>query len=280
MRPSFRTALAALLSLALLAPAFARGPAATAIAAAVPAAAPVAAEEPAAPAADPEDDHAAAEAAAALSPEEIPPLATLRHAVVCPLFKGDAALGTLYRDELLRTLRASPRVDLLEGDRALARNAPAFTYRIAGEIFDDAGQTYVSLQLVDAARREPIASFVSPASSNPTVLAQWIQVVRADMQRRVDALPFECRILRKQGQDSLTLDRGLSSGLRPGMVLQAVVAEEPLISPFTGEEFGRDTPAPLGSVRVFRVNADNAYARPLPDAPPVPRKGALYAREF
>lgn len=280
MRPSFRTALAALLSLALLAPAFARGSAASAAeAASAPAAAPVAAEEPAAPAAASEDDHAAAEAAAALAPEEIPPLATLRHAVVCPSFKGDAALGTLYRDELLRTLRSSPRVDLLEGDRALARNAPAFTYRIAGEIFDDAGQTYVSLQLVDAARREPIASFVSPASSNPTVLAQWIQVVRADMQRRVDALPFECRILRKQGQDSLTLDRGLSSGLRPGMVLQAVVAEEPLISPFTGEEFGRDTPAPLGSVRVFRVNADNAYARPL-DGASVPRKGTLYAREF
>ena len=46
------------------------------------------------------------------------------------------------------------------------------------------------------------------------------------MQRRVDAIPFECRILRKQGQDSLTLDRGLSSGLRPGMVLQAVVSEQ------------------------------------------------------
>lgn len=272
MRPSCRTALAALLSLALLAPAFAREPATAPAAPAAPETTPPAASD---------DDHAAeAAAAAALQPEEIPPLTTLRHAVVCPPFKGDAALGTLYRDELLRTLRASPRIDLLEGERALARNAPAFTYRIAGEIFDDAGQTYVSLQLVDAARREPIASFVSPAAASQTMLAQWIQIVRADMQRRVDAMPFECRILRKQGQDSLTLDRGLSSGLRPGMVLQAVVAEEPLISPFTGEEFGRDTPAPLGSVRVFRVNDDNAYARPLPDAPSIPRKGALYAREF
>ena len=63
------------------------------------------------------------------------------------------------------------------------------------------------------------------------------------------------------------------------MVLQAVVAEEPLISPFTGEEFGRDTPAPFGSVRVFRVNEENAYARPLPGIS-VPRKGTLYAREF
>lgn len=211
--------------------------------------------------------------------EEVPPLSTLRHAVVCPPFKGDAAFATLYRDAILDLLRDSPRVDLLEGPRALASRAPAFTYRISGEIFTDAGQTFVSLQLTDAARREPIASFVSPASDNPELLAQWSQIVRADMQRRVDALPFECRILRKQGQDSLTLDRGLSSGLRPGMVLQAVVAEEPLISPFTGEEFGRDTPAPVGPVRVFRVNEDNAYARPVPPTS-IPRKGSLYAREF
>ncbi len=222
---------------------------------------------------------APAETAPPEDTEAVPPLSTLRHAVVCPPFKGDADLATLYRDELVRTLRSSPRVELLDGDRALARNAPAFTYRIAGEIFSEGGQTFVSLQLTDAARREPIASFVSPASANPELLSQWVRVVRADMQRRVDALPFECRILRKQGQDSLTLDRGLSSGLRPGMVLQAVVAEEPLISPFTGEEFGRDTPAPVGSVRVFRVNADNAYARPVPPAS-IPRKGTLYAREF
>lgn len=255
-----RTALAALLSFALLSPAFAGQPAE-------------------AGADDPEAHAAAAEAAAAIPAEEIPALSTLRHAVVCPPFKGDPGLAALYRDELLRTLRTSPRIDLLEGDRALARNTPAFTYRITGEIFDDAGQTFVSIQLTDAARREPIASFVSPASDKKTLLAQWTQVIRTDMQRRVDALPFECRILRKQGQDSLTLDRGLSSGLRPGMVLQAVVAEEPLISPFTGEEFGRDTPAPAGSVRVFRVNDDNAYARPLPDTA-IPRKGTLYAREF
>lgn len=246
---------------------------------AIPAAAPAAIPDVPVPDPAPEDHAAEAEAAAAIPPEEIPGLETLRHAVVCPPFKGDAALGTLYRDELLRTLRSSPRIDLLEGDRALARNTPAFAYRISGEIFAEDGQYFVSLQLTDTARREPIASFVSPASTTPALLAQWTQVVRADMQRRVDAMPFECRILRKQGQDSLTLDRGLSSGLRPGMVLQAVVAEEPLISPFTGEEFGRDTPAPVGPVRVFRVNDDNAYARPLPETS-VPRKGALYAREF
>ena len=254
-----RTALAALLSFALLAPAFALQPAA---------------------ADDPDDHAAAAEAAAAIPAEEIPALSTLRHAVVCPPFKGDSDLADLYRDALLGTLRSSPRIDLLEGDRALARNAPAFTYRIAGEIFSESGQSFVSLQLTDAARRETIASFISPASDNPALLSQWTQVVRTDMERRVKAVPFECRILRKQGQDSLTLDRGLSSGLRPGMVLQAVVAEEPLISPFTGEEFGRDTPAPVGPVRVFRVNDDNAYARPLPTSPSIPRKGSLYAREF
>ena len=256
-----RTALAALLAFALLTPAFARQPAE-------------------AGADDPNAEAAAAEAAAAIPAGEIPPLSTLRHAVVCPPFKGDPDLANLYRDEFLRTLRSSPRVDLLEGDRALARNAPVFAYRIAGEIFTEAGQPFISIQLTDAARRETIASFISPASDKPALLAQWTQVVRTDMQRRVDAVPFECRILRKQGQDSLTLDRGLSSGLRPGMVLQAVVAEEPLISPFTGEEFGRDTPAPVGPVRVFRVNDDNAYARPLPDTPSIPRKGSLYAREF
>jgi hypothetical protein len=258
MTNPIRAALAALLSLALLAPA-------------------------AAPAQQPDGDDgdyaAEAEAAASIPAAEIPPLSTLRHAVVCPPFKGDPDIAALYRDELLCTLRSSPRVDLLEGDRALARNAPAFTYRISGEVFSEEGQSFVSLQLTDAARRELIASFVSPASRNPAALNQWKRVVRADMQRRVDAIPFECRILRKQGQDSLTLDRGLSSGLRPGMVLQAVVEEEPLISPFTGEEFGRDTPAPVGPVRVFRVNEANAYARPLPDAT-VPRKGSLYAREF
>lgn len=232
------------------------------------------------PAPDSDDHAAAAEAAAAIPPQDIPPLSTLRHAVVCPPFKGDAAFADIYRDALLEMLRGSPRIDLLEGDRALARNAPAFTYRISGEIFREDGQDFIALQLTDAARRELIASFVSPASRNPSALNQWKRVVRADMQRRVDALPFECRILRKQGQDSLTLDRGLSSGLRPGMVLQAVIAEEPLISPFTGEEFGRDTPAPVGPVRVFRVNDDNAYARPLPSSPAIPRKGSLYAREF
>ena len=274
MTSSLRAALAALL-LAIPAAVLAATAPTTPTAPAVPAA-PDAVTE----ALVPEDDHAAAaEAAAAIPADEIPGLDTLRHAVICPPFKGDPDLGTLYRDELLRTLRTSPRIDLLEGDRALARNAPAFTYRITGEIFEEAGQTFVSLQLVDAARREPIASFVSPASANPAILSQWTQVIRTDMQRRADAMPFECRILRKQGQDSLTLDRGLSSGLRPGMVLQAVVAEEPLISPFTGEEFGRDTPAPAGSVRVFRVNSDNAYARPLPGIS-IPRKGTLYAREF
>ena len=256
MTNALRAALAALLAVSFLVPAMAQQPV------------------------EADGDHVAeAEAAAAIPPKDIPPLSTLRHAVVCPPFKGDSDLANLYRDELLRTLRSSPRIDLLEDDRALARNLPAFAYRIAGEVFAEDGQAFVSLQLTDAARRELIASFVSPASENPALLSQWTQVVRADMQRRVDAMPFECRILRKQGQDSLTLDRGLASGLRPGMVLQAVVAEEPLISPFTGEEFGRDTPAPVGPVRVFRVNEDNAYARPFPDTA-VPRKGSLYAREF
>ena len=211
--------------------------------------------------------------------EAVPSLDTLRHAVVCPPFKGDAELASLYRGALLEMLRGSPRIELLEGPRALASRAPAFTYRLTGEVFREGSQDFIAIQLTDAARRELIASFVSPASANRTILAQWKRVVRDDMQRRVSAMPFECRILRKQGQDSLTLDRGLGSGLRPGMELQAVVAEEPLISPFSGEEFGRDTPAPFGHIRVFRVNEDTAYARPLPDVQ-VPRKGTLYAREF
>lgn len=234
------------------------------------------------PAADkPQADLASAEAEAALlgSSAPVPALSTLRHAVVCPPFKGDADIAAIYRNALLEMLRGSPRIELLEGPRALASRAPAFTYRITGEVFREGEHDFIALQLTDAARRELIASFVSPASHNPSALNQWKRVVRADMQRRVDAMPFECRILRKQGQDSITLDRGLGSGLRPGMVLQAVVAEEPLISPFTGEEFGRDTPAPFGSVRVFRVNEDSAYARPLPGIS-VPRKGTLYAREF
>ena len=222
---------------------------------------------------------ASGEDAAEVADAGVPSLDTLRHAVICPPFKGDAELATLYRAALLDMLRNSPRIELLEGPRALASRAPAFAYRITGEVFREGSQDFIAIQLTDAARRELIASFVAPASGQPAILSQWKRVVRDDMQRRVSAIPFECRVLRKQGQDSVTLDRGLGSGLRPGMELQAVVAEEPLISPFTGEEFGRDTPAPFGNLRVFRVNEDSAYARPLPGVQ-IPRKGTLYAREF
>jgi hypothetical protein len=100
-----------------------------------------------------------------------------------------------------------------------------------GEIVENEdGQVFVTVSLVDAARKEQIASHVAPASEKASIAA-WKKTIQKDMQRRASKLPFECRIRRKAGQSSYSLDRGLGSGLQPGMVLYVSVDEEMLISP-------------------------------------------------
>ena len=99
------------------------------------------------------------------------------------------------------------------------------------------------------------------------------------MARRAAKLPFECRITRQRGQESVSLDRGLGAGLVPGLVLYVSADEEPLISPATGEIVGRDSPRPIGQIQIFRVTEDAAYARPAPDSK-LPRFDKLYARNF
>lgn len=219
--------------------------------------------------------------AAELRAAEAPPsLDTLRHAVVCPPFKGDEDLAKLYHGEMVKLLQQTDHVEYLEGSRALAKNAPAFTYRLTGETFHEKnGAAFISITLTDAVRKEKLVSWISPISTNRSDIAAWRKTVQADMLRRVAAVPFECRIQRKFGQSSVSLDRGLSAGLRPGMRLYAVLAESPLISAETGEEVGRDTPRALGKIKIFRVNANTAYARPEPGTT-LPRTGRLYVREF
>ena len=99
------------------------------------------------------------------------------------------------------------------------------------------------------------------------------------MTRRAAKLPFECRVRRKTGQESISLDRGLGAGLQPGMVLYVSMEEEPLISPVTGEIVGRDSPRAVGQIQVFRVMEDTAYARPVLDTK-LPLFSRLYARSF
>ncbi len=132
---------------------------------------------------------------------------------------------------------------------------------------------------MDEARQERIASHVAPASAEPAVLAAWSRTLQAAMQRRAARLPFECRIRRHAGQQSVSLDRGLASGLQPGLVLYVSLDEEPLISPVTGEIVGRDSPRAVGQVQVFRVMENTAYARPVRDTK-LPRSSRLYARQF
>ena len=81
------------------------------------------------------------------------------------------------------------------------------------------------------------------------------------------------------GQDSVSLDRGLGSGLQPGMVLLVSLDEEPLISPVTGAIVGRDSPRAAGKIQVFRVMEDTAYARAVLDTK-LPRFTKLFARTF
>lgn len=221
-------------------------------------------------------------------PESIPlappadsvPLDGLRHAVACPPFQGPAEVASVYRDEIIRLLNANPRIEFLEGSKALAKNAPAFIYHLTGEVAPGKdGALTVSVRLVDVARRETIATFSSPVSTNRADLAKWCRTVRRDMDRRARAIPFECAVQQHADSPNLTLDRGLSAGLQPGMVLYVLRRETPILSHATGQEIGRDTPRALGLVKIYRVVDNAAYARPLPGTV-IPKNRKIYAREF
>lgn len=204
------------------------------------------------------------------------PAAILKHAVICPPFKGDAAIAAIYHAEMTKMLKAAPTIEYFEG----ARRLPAFSYRINGSIVtNEDGQLFVMVTLVDEARKEQIASHVALASLDPALVSGWSRTIQADIDRRATKLPFECRITRQQGQESISLDRGLASGLEPGMVLYVSVDEEPLLSPVTGEVIGRDSPRAAGQIQIFRVMEDAAYARPTLDTK-LPRFTKLYARSF
>ena len=223
---------------------------------------------------------AAAGAAAAEAPAAEPAPAGLKHAVVCPPFKGDPAVATVYRDEMVKLLKTAPGVEYLEGVRALARRTPEFTYRINGSVVtNEDGQRFVLVTLTDEARKEQIASHIAPAATEPAIVSGWVRTIQADVKRRAQKLPFECRVRRRTGQESVSLDRGLGSGLEPGMVLYVSEDEETLLSPATGEVIGRDSPRAVGQIQVFRVMEDSAYARPVAGTK-LPRFAKLHARSF
>ena len=224
---------------------------------------------------------ALAAGAAAVEPAALAPAAVvLRHAVACPPFNGDSPLAAVYHAEMVKMLKATPEIEYLEGARALARRAPEFTFRVNGSIeVNEDGQPFVVVTLTDDARKEQIASHVAPASDDLGILAAWKKTIQEDMARRAAKLPFECRIRRQQGQESVSLDRGLGSGLQPGMVLYVSVDEEPLISPATGAVVGRDSPRAAGQIEIFRVMENNAYARPVAGTQ-LPRTSRLYAKAF
>jgi len=216
----------------------------------------------------------AAAGAGAAEPENAPP--TLKHAVVCPPFKGDKAIAAIYHAEMVKALQDAPGAEYFEG----ARRLPEFCYRINGSIVtNEDGEYFVLVTLADEARKEQIASHVAPASLDRAIVAGWSRTIREDVARRAAKLPFECRVTRQQGQESVSLDRGLGSGLEPGMVLYVSEDEEPLMSPTTGDVIGRDSPRAAGQIQVFRVMDDSAYARPVLDAK-LPRFSKLYARSF
>lgn len=220
-----------------------------------------------------------ASGAAAAETAEPPPV-VLKHAVVCPPFKGDPAIATVYRDEMVKLLKAAEGVEYLEGVRALARRTPEFTFRINGSVVtNEEGKPFVLVAVVDEARQEQIASHIAPASTEPAVVSAWIRTIQADIKRRASKLPFECRVTRRTGQESVSLDRGLNAGLEPGMVLYVSADEETLISPNTGEIIGRDSPRAVGQIQIFRVMEDSAYARPVAGTK-LPRFTKLFARSF
>ncbi len=204
----------------------------------------------------------------------------LKHAVACSPFKGNPEIAGIYYAEMVKMLKATEGIEYLEGARALARRAPEFTYRINGSIVEnEEGQPFVVVTLMDDARKEQIASHVALASTEPSTIEAWKRTIQADMRRRSAKLPFECRVRRQQGQGSVSLDRGLDSGLQPGMVLYVSMEEEPLLSPVTGEVIGRDSPRAVGTIEVFRVMENTAYARPVGETK-LPRFSKLFARTF
>ncbi len=204
----------------------------------------------------------------------------LRHAAICPPFKGEPVLAARYHNEMVRILKAAEGFEYYEGARALSRRTPEFTFRVNGAIVTNAdGQTFVTVKLFDQARKEQIASLISPATFELDNLGGWRQKVQADFERRAAKLPFECRVRRKAGQSSVSLDRGLGAGLQPGMVLFVSADEEPLISPMTGAVIGRDSPRAIGKIQIFRVMEHTAYARPVLDTK-LPRFTKMFARTF
>jgi hypothetical protein len=217
---------------------------------------------------------------AAAEEKASPAAPVLRHAVSCPPFQGDPALASIYHGEMVKMLKSTPGIEYLEGPRALARRAPEFNYHVNGSIVtNEDGQFFVMVTLSDEARNERIASHVAPASADPEAVLAWKRTIQADMARRATKLPFECRVRRKAGQESVSLDRGLDAGLEPGMVLYVSAEEEPLISPVSGEIVGRDSPRAFGQIQIFRVMEDTAYARPVLDTK-LPLFSRLYARSF
>ena len=208
--------------------------------------------------------------------EAAPAAPTLNHAVVCPPFKGDTVVAGLYHAEMVRMLKSTPGIEYFDGARPL----PEFTFRVNGEVeTNEEGQVFVRVTVLDAARKEQIASHVAPASLDPDLIAGWSRTIQTDMTRRASKLPFECRVSRQRGQESVSLDRGLGAGLEPGMVLYVSADEEPLISPATGEIVGRDSPRAVCQIQIFRVMEDAAYARPTLDSK-LPRVENLFGRSF
>ena len=208
--------------------------------------------------------------------EAAPAAPTLNHAVVCPPFKGDTVVAGLYHAEMVRMLKSTPGIEYFDGARPL----PEFTFRVNGEVeTNEEGQVFVRVTVLDAARKEQIASHVAPASLDPDLIAGWSRTIQTDMTRRASKLPFECRVSRQRGQESVSLDRGLGAALEPGMVLYVSADEEPLISPATGEIVGRDSPRAVCQILIFRVMDDAAYARPTLDSK-LPRFENLFGRSF
>ena len=206
---------------------------------------------------------------------------SLRHAVICPPFKGDSELAPVYHEEMVKLLKSEDGVEYLEGVKALARRAPEYTYRVLGSIeTNKEGDSFIVISLVDAARKEQVASHIAPASLGKSDLGTWKRAMKSAIERRTAKQPFECRVTRRRrGQSSVSLDRGLGSGLKPGMVLDLAEEEEMLISPETGEVVGRDSPRAVGRIKVFRVMSDTAYARPV-EGTKIPATKTLCARSF
>ncbi len=217
----------------------------------------------------------------ALPPEEAVSLQDLRHAVACPPFTGLEPYAQLCHGKIVAMLKqASTEIEFLEGTAASAKKAPKFTYRLYGNVSEGRdGTPQVTVSLVDEARHEEVASYTSPISDASADLSSWMSVMRADMRRRVRKMPFECSVMAEEGRTSLTLDRGLSSGLKPGMVFYISGMEEEILDHNTGEVIGRDSPRAYGKIVVYRVNKANAYARPV-EGTVLPAHGPFFAYAF